>query len=63
MVEKDISPGQMTETGAIAQTAIPGRIIKVVDPGEISEETADRVVEKGTEMKDMVTTTIEIGTD
>ena len=63
MVEEDISPGQMTETGAMVQTAIPDRIIEVVDPGEISEETADRVVEKGTEMKDMITTTIEIVTD
>ena len=53
----------MTETGAMVQTAIPDRIIEVVDLGEISEETADRIVEKGTEMKDMVTTTIEIGTD
>ena len=63
MVEEDISPGQMTDTGAMVQTAIPDRIIKVVDPGETSDETADRVVEKGTEMKDMLTTTIEIGTD
>ena len=30
---------------------------------EISEETADKIVEKGTKMKGMVTTTIEIGTD
>ena len=52
MVEEDNSPGQMTEKGAMVQTAIPDRIIEVVDPGEISEETADRVVEKGTEMKD-----------
>ena len=52
----------MTETGAMAQTAIQDRIIDVVDLGEISEEIADRVVEKGTEMKGMVTTTIEIGT-
>ena len=53
----------MTETGAMVQTAIPDRIIKVVDLGEVSEETSDRIVEKDTEMKDMVTTTIEIGTD
>ena len=63
MVKKDISPDQMTGTGAMVQTAIPDRIIEVVDLGDISEETADRVVEKGTEMRDMVTTTIEIGTD
>ena len=62
MVREDISPGQMTETGAMVQTAIQDRIIEVVDLGEISEETADKIVEKGTEMKGMVTI-IEIGTD
>ena len=63
MVKKDISPDQMTETGAIAQTAIPDRIIKVIDLGEILEEIVGRVVEKVTETKGMVPTTIEIGTD
>ena len=63
MVKEDISLDQMTESGAMVQTAIPDRIVKVVDLGEISEETADKIVEKGTEMKGMVTTTIEIGTD
>ena len=53
----------MIETGAMAQTAIQDRIIGVVDLEEISEEIAGRVVEKVTEMKGMVTTTIEIGTD
>ena len=62
MVREDISLDQMTETGAMVQMAIQDRIIKVVDLGEISEEIAGRVVEKGTEMKGMVTTTIEIGT-
>ena len=62
MVKEDISPDQMTETGAMVQTAIQDRIIKVVDLGEISQKIADRVVEKGIEMKGMVTTTIEIGT-
>ena len=42
---------------------IQDRIIEVADLEEISEEIAGRVVEKGTEMKGMVTTTIEIGTD
>ena len=45
----------------MVQTAIPDRIIGVVDLEEVSEETADKE-EKDTEMKDMVTT-IEIGTD
>ena len=49
----------MTETGAMVQTAIQGRIIGAID----LEEIAGRVVEKVTEMKGMVTTTIEIGTD
>ena len=63
MVKEDISLDQMTETGAMVQIAIQDRIIGVVDLEEISEETADRVVEKGTEMECMVTTIIEIGTD
>ena len=62
MVKEDISPDQMTETGAMVQTAIPDRIIEVVELGEISEQTADKIVGKGKEMKGMVTTTIEIGT-
>ena len=63
MVKEDTSPGQMTETGAMVQRAIQDRIIKVVDLGEISEEIVDEIVEKGMEMRGMVTTTIEIGTD
>ena len=62
MAREDISHDQMTETGAMVQTAIQDRIIKVVDLGEISEETADKIVEESTEMKGIVTTTIEIGT-
>ena len=53
----------MTETGAMAQTVMPDRIIEVIDLGEILEEIVDRIVGKGTEMKGMVTITIEIGTD
>ena len=53
----------MTEIGISAQTAIPDRNIEVIDLEEISEETIDRIVEKGTEMYGMVTTTIEVGTD
>ena len=62
MVKEDISLDQMIGTGAMVQTAIPDRIIEVIDPGEISEETIDKIAEKGTEMKGKVTTT-EIGTD
>ena len=63
MVKRDISPDQMTETGAMAQAVIPDRIIEVIDLGEILEETVGRVLEKATEMKGIVTVTIEIGTD
>ena len=53
----------MTETGVMTQAAIPDRIIEVIDLEEILEETVGRVVGKATEMKDMVTITIEIETD
>ena len=62
MVKRDISPDQMTETGATAQAAIPDRINEVIDLGEILGETVGRVVGKATEMKGMVTITIEIET-
>ena len=52
----------MIETGAMAQTAMPDRIIEVIDLREILEEIVDRIVEKGTEMKGMVAITIDIGT-
>ena len=53
----------MTETGPMAQAAIPDRVIEVIDLGEILEETVGRVVGKATEMKGMVTMTIEIEID
>ena len=37
----------MTEMGAMVQTAIPDRIIEVVDLGEVSGETAGKVVAEG----------------
>ena len=63
MVKEDISLDQMIEIGAMVQTAIQDRIIGVVDLEEILEEIVGRVVEKVTEMKGMVTTMTEIGTD
>ena len=63
MVKEDIRLDQMIETGVMVHTAIQDRIIGVIDSEEILEEIADRVVEKITEMKGMVTTTIEMGTD
>ena len=62
-VMEDISLDQMMETGAMVQTAIQDRIIGVVDLEEIPEKIVSRVVEKVTEMKGMVKTTTEIGTD
>ena len=47
----------------MVQIAIPDRIIGVVDLEEISEEITGRVVKEVTEMKGVVTTAIEIGTD
>ena len=63
MVKEDISLDQMTETRAMVQTAIQDRIIGVIDLEDILEEIAGRVVEKVMEMKGMVATIIEMGTD
>ena len=52
----------MIEIGVTVQTIIQDKIIEVIDSEEISEGTIGRIVEKGTEMKGMVTT-IEIGID
>ena len=62
-VREDISLGHMTEAGAMIQIATQDRTIEVIDLGEILEEIVDKIVEKGTEMRGMITTTIEIGTD
>ena len=48
---------------AMAQTEIQDRIIEVVGLEEILEGIIGKIVEKGTETKGMVTTTIEIGID
>ena len=63
MVKEDTRPGQMIETGVIVQTVMRDKIINVIDLKEILEDIADRVVEKATEMKGIVTITIEIGID
>ena len=52
----------MIETRVTVQPIIQDKIIEVIDLEEISEGIVDRVVEKVTEMKGIVTT-IEIGTD
>ena len=63
LVKRDVNLDQMTESGAMVQTVMGDRIIKVIDLGEILEEIVDKIVGKGREMKGMVTITIEIGTD
>ena len=65
MVKRDIRPDQMTEIGVLAQTAIPDRIIEVIDLEEISEENnRENSRERYRDVRyGMVTTTIERGTD
>ena len=48
---------------AMVQTEIQDRIIEVVGLEETLEGIIGKIVEKGTETKGMVTTTIEIGID
>ena len=62
-VREDISLDHMTEAGAMIQIVTQDKIIEVIDLREILEEIVDKIVEKGTEMRGTVTTTIEIGTD
>ena len=63
MAKGDISLDQMIGIEAMVQTEIQDRIIKVVGIEETLEGIIGKIVEKGTEMKGMVTTTIEIGID
>ena len=63
MAKGDISLDQMIGIGGMAQTEIWGRIIEVVGLDETLEGIIGKIVEKGTEMKGMVTTSIEIGID
>ena len=62
MVKEDIRPGQMIETRVMVQTIIQDKVIEVIDLEEILEGITDRIVEKNTEVKDMVIA-IEIGID
>ena len=48
---------------AMAQTEIQDRIIEVAGPEETLEGIIGKIVEKGTEMKGIVTKTAEIGID
>ena len=46
MFREDISLNHMTATGAMVQTAVPDRIIKVTDLGEILEDIIDKIEER-----------------
>ena len=58
-----ISLEQMIGIEAMAQTERQDRIIKVVGPEETLEGIIGKIVEKGTEMKGIVTTAAETGID
>ena len=60
MVKEDNRPGQMIEVRVMVQTIIQDKIIEVTDLEEISEGTIDKIVEKDTEARGMVTTIIGI---
>ena len=62
MVKEDIQPAQMIETRVMEQTIIQDKIIEVIDLEEISEGITDRIVQKNTEVKGIVTA-IEMGID
>ena len=59
MAKGDISLDKMIGIEAMVQTEIQDRIIKVAGLEETLEEIIGKVVEKGTEIKCIVTTTIE----
>ena len=63
MAKGGISLEQMIEIEVMAQTEIQDRFIEVVGPEETLEGIIGKIVEKGTEMKGIVTTTAEIGID
>ena len=52
----------MIETRVMVQTIIQDKVIEVIDLEEILGGITDRIVEKNTKVKDMVTA-IEIGID
>ena len=61
MVKEDTKAGQIMETGDIVQTIIKGKVvIEAIDSEETSEGTVDKIVQKTTGTKGMVTT-VEIG--
>ena len=62
MVKESTKLGQIMDTGDIVQIIVQGKTIEATDLEEISEGTVDKIIEKVTEMKDMVIT-IEIGID
>ena len=63
MAKGDISIEQIIGIEAMAQKEIQDRIIEVVGPEETLEGIIDKIVEKGTETKGIVTMTAEIGID
>ena len=56
-------PRSYDRSGAMVWTVLQDRIIEVIHLREILEEIVHKIAEKGTEMRGMVTATIEIETD
>ena len=62
MIRGHIRPDQIIEIEVVIQAIMQGKIIKVIDSEEISEETIDKTVEKGTEAKEIaMAIEVEIG--
>ena len=62
MLRGHIRPAQMIETEVMIQAIMQDKIIKVIDSEEILEETIDKTVEKGTEVKGIaMAIEVEIG--